>query len=128
MRRERRTVEERLARCVECLEFAVGVAAARAHLRHHAAAADRRDVVAGGAAGAVERRAQTFLRRLHLEEIVQPETELFELAGVRPGSGLPGGPRWRLRASTAAARTPADIATHDGLRSGRLIPRSGCRA
>ena len=79
MARNREHVKERVAGGVERFEFAVRVATACPQLGHRSGSADRRDVVADGAARAVERRPQAFLARFNFEKIVEPEAELLEL-------------------------------------------------
>ena len=74
-------------------------------LEDGAGAADDGDVVAHGAARAVERRAEALVGRLDLEEVVEAEPELRELCGRDAGERLP-----RLRHPVCA--TTHAVASH----------------
>ena len=97
MSRDREQLEERLPRFVEGLELALGGPAGGTELENGAGAADRGDVVAHGAARAVERRAEALVGRLDLEEVVEAEPELRELRGRDAGERLPRLRHPRLR-------------------------------
>ena len=64
------------------------VAVGRAHFGDQADAADRRHVVADGAARGVERRAEPFFGGLDLEEVVEPDAEALELRREEPGQRI----------------------------------------
>ncbi len=92
--RDGEQVNQRVARGVEPRMTAAAVAIAGPQLEDDAAAADRRHVVARGAARAVERGPETVIGRLDLGEVLEPEPELAELdrgdAGQRPADRLLG--------------------------------------
>ena len=77
--RHREEVKERLPGVVQRLEAAVGRSPRHPQLGDGAGAAHRRHVVARGAAGAVEGRAEALLGGFHFEEVVEAEAELLEL-------------------------------------------------
>ncbi len=77
--RNREHVKKRVAGGVERLELAARGPASRTQLGHRSGAADRRDVVADGAARAVEGGSEPLFARFDLEEVVQPQAELLEL-------------------------------------------------
>ena len=82
VRRRREQVVQRAA--VQCVELPILVAVSAAHLRHRTDAANRRHAVAHRATVAVESRAQSVLRSLHLREVVQPQPEHLLLGSCDP--------------------------------------------
>ena len=107
MRRQRKEMKERFARCVERLEFTSRVAAPRSHLGDRAGPADRRDAVAARAARAVERRSQPFLGLLHLQKVLESNPEFFELDG-RDSRERAAGRSRTLRGHDCAGRSERD--------------------
>src|SRR6476620_1803255 len=77
----REEMKQRLAGFVERLEPAARVAAACPEFDDGAAPADGWHVVAGGATGPVERRAEPLVGRLDFEEVVQAKAKGLEFNG-----------------------------------------------
>src|SRR5689334_8063562 len=85
MRWRRQHVNQRVTGRAQPRVLAGAVAIAGAHLEDHTAAADRGNIVTHGAAGAVERRTETFFRRLDFGEVLEAQTKLAELGRREPG-------------------------------------------
>ena len=88
MCRYREQVDQRVAGRIQCAEFARLQAIADPRFENDSTAADRRYIVADGAARAVERRPETILGCFDLHEIIEAEAKLREFDSGDPGQWI----------------------------------------
>jgi hypothetical protein len=112
-------VKQRLTRRIEGDEFTARAATRGTHFGDVSGAADCRHAVARSAACPVIRRAQSLVRSLDLEKVVQAKPEFLELYRRHAGERIAGYASGDLRDEQAShkddryrSRGPADTGSH----------------